>query len=66
MACNLMVPSHFLNQRCLIISEALLHSPKGNFIGKDIFDMSVEITNSRLKSHNSGGDELGKLTGITI
>ena len=31
MACSLMVPSHFLNQCWLFVSENLRHSPGGNF-----------------------------------
>ena len=31
MACCLMAPSHYLNQCWLIVSEALRHSPEGNF-----------------------------------
>ena len=39
----------------IIISEALLHSPEGNFTGNtedvSILDMSLKITNLRLKPH---------------
>ena len=50
MACCLMAPSHYLNQCWLIISEALWHSPQGNFTGnaQDIYPW-YEFENYQLK-----------------
>ena len=42
MACCLMAPSHYLNQRWLMISEMLWHSPDSNFTEKYLRYLSLK------------------------
>ena len=49
---------HYLNQCWLIISEALWHSPEGNFTGKTVLDTSSKVTNLRLQPHLPHMNEL--------
>ena len=61
MACCLVVPSHYLNQCSLIISEVLWHSPEGNFremLKIYIHDLSLKITNIKSQPHLSGANEI--------
>ena len=57
MARCLTVPSHYLNQFWLILSEDLWHSPEGNFTGnaQDVYPWyEFKITYSRLQPHLPG------------
>ena len=49
---------HYLNQCWLIISEALWHSPEGNFTGNTVLDTSSKVTNLRLQPHLPHMNEL--------
>ena len=63
MACCLTAPSHYLNQRWLIISEVLWYWPVAishEILKISVIDISLKMSSSRLQPHFPGVNELIK------